>query len=247
MGSVIPASYFQSINAIAIVLLAPLSVGLWSMLAKRNAEPASPYKQALGLMLLAMGYLVIALGVKGMEPGVKVSMMWLVSLYSIHTLGELCLSPIGLSMVNKLAPVKFASLLMGVWFLSTSAANKFAGDLSRLYPEPVVAVSTVEALETERSVALFPKGYVKETQKVGGVPVIPTELVNLAGIEDTTVRTDLRKRVEASLVPNDKAFLGFKISNLYDFFMLFVFMAGASSILLALISKKLLTMMHGVR
>jgi POT family proton-dependent oligopeptide transporter len=129
-GSTIPASYFQSINAVAIVLLAPLFVTLWTMLGKRNLEPSSPYKQALGLALLAVGYWVIAQGVEGLEAGQRVSMMWLFALYLIHTLGELCLSPIGLSMVNKLAPVKFASLLMGVWFLSTASANKFAGTLS---------------------------------------------------------------------------------------------------------------------
>ena len=114
------------------------------------------FKQALGLFLLAVGYLVIAFGVQGLQPGVKVSMIWLVSLYTIHTLGELCLSPIGLSMVNKLAPAKFASLLMGVWFLSTSAANKFAGTLSGLYPEPVVAVSTIQEIESNNSITLLP-------------------------------------------------------------------------------------------
>lgn len=134
--SVVPASFFQSINAVAIVLFAPLFSILWTGLGKANREPASPYKQAIGLFLLAIGYLVIAIGVKDLGPGVKVSMFWLVTLYTIHTFGELCLSPIGLSMVNKLAPAKFASLLMGVWFLSTAAANKFAGVLSSFYPDP---------------------------------------------------------------------------------------------------------------
>jgi proton-dependent oligopeptide transporter, POT family len=133
----VPASYFQSINAVAIVLLAPIFVMIWAGLSRRGKEPASPYKQAIGLVLLALGYVVIAFGVKTLAPGEKASMMLLFSLYFIHTLGELCLSPIGLSMVNKLAPVKFASLLMGVWFLSTAAANKFAGMLSALYPEDV--------------------------------------------------------------------------------------------------------------
>jgi POT family proton-dependent oligopeptide transporter len=136
-GTVIPTSYFQAINAVAIVIFAPLFVWIWGGLGKRNLEPASPFKQAMGLFLLSMGYLVIAFGVKGIDPSTKVSMVWLVSLYTIHTYGELCLSPIGLSMVNKLAPVKLASLLMGVWFLSTAAANKFAGTLSALYPEEV--------------------------------------------------------------------------------------------------------------
>ncbi|MEQ1733693.1 MAG: peptide MFS transporter [Bacteroidia bacterium] len=134
--TVIPASFFQSINAVAIVIFAPIFGLLWTYLGNKNQEPASPYKQAIGLFLLAIGYLVIAVGVKDLGPGVKVSMFWLITLYTIHTFGELCLSPIGLSMVNKLAPVKFASLLMGVWFLSTAAANKFAGVLSSFYPEP---------------------------------------------------------------------------------------------------------------
>lgn len=132
----VPASFFQSINAVAIVIFAPFFAMLWNALGRKNLEPASPYKQSIGLFLLAIGYLVIAFGVKDLAPGIKVSALWLVSLYIIHTFGELCLSPIGLSMVNKLAPLKFASLLMGVWFLSTASANKFAGMLSALYPDP---------------------------------------------------------------------------------------------------------------
>jgi POT family proton-dependent oligopeptide transporter len=135
LGYEIPASYFQSVNAVLIVILAPIFAAFWTFLGKRNSEPASPTKQAFGLLFLAIGYLVIAFGVKGIQPELKVSMMWLFGLYLLHTIGELCLSPIGLSMVVKLAPAKFASLLMGVWFLSTASANKFAGTLSALYPE----------------------------------------------------------------------------------------------------------------
>jgi POT family proton-dependent oligopeptide transporter len=246
-GKTIPASFFQAINAVAIVLLAPAFVGLWSVLGKKNLEPASPYKQALGLFLLALGYVVIAMGVKGLAPGVRVSMMWLISLYTIHTLGELCLSPIGLSMVNKLAPVRFASLLMGVWFLSTSAANKFAGTLSGLYPEPVVAVSTVEKLEADKGVALFPKEYDKQKRKVNEVPVIAMELVQLGEVKDQPTKDGIKQVMETNLVDNAKSFLGFKIATLYDFFMLFVVMAAASSLMLFLLSKKLLDWMHGVR
>ena len=246
-GSTIPASYFQSINAVAIVLLAPIFVGIWGALGKRNLEPASPFKQALGLFLLALGYLVIALGVKDLQPGVKVSMIWLTSLYTIHTLGELALSPIGLSMVNKLAPVKFASLLMGVWFLSTSAANKFAGELSTLYPEPVVAVQTVQALEADAGARLFPAGYKLDSQKVGGVDVIAMEKIQLGEIKDAAKKDAVKKTIESSLVKNPKLFLGFEIVTLYDFFMLFVVMAGAASVVLFAVSKKLLQMMHGVR
>jgi POT family proton-dependent oligopeptide transporter len=131
----IPASSYNSVNAIFIVILAPLFAEFWGKLGRRNMEPASPYKQALGLLFLSLGYVVIAIGVQGLVPGVKVSMMWLIILYLLHTIGELCLSPIGLSLVNKLAPARFASVLMGTWFLANATANKFAGTLSSFYPE----------------------------------------------------------------------------------------------------------------
>jgi len=135
IGWTMPASWFQSFNAVFVILLAPLFAQLWLALGAKNREPSSPVKQAIGLLLLALGYLIIAIGVQGVEPGVKVSILWLAGLYFIHTMGELCLSPIGLSMVNKLSPVRFASLLMGVWYLSMATANKLAGALSTLYPE----------------------------------------------------------------------------------------------------------------
>lgn len=133
-GWEMPASYFQSINPLAIIIFAPLFAVLWTKLGQRNLEPPSPLKQAIGLFLLSMGYLVIAFGVKGVTADQKVSMFWLFSMYILHTLGELCLSPIGLSMVAKLAPARLASLLMGIWFMSTAMANDFAGMLSKLYP-----------------------------------------------------------------------------------------------------------------
>jgi len=134
-GWTMPASFFQSFNPVFIVILGLVFSNLWIQLGKRNLDPASPIKQAMGLFFLALGYLVIAIGVKDIEPGVKVSILWLTGLYFIHTMGELMLSPIGLSMVNKLAPLRFASLLMGVWYMSMATANKFAGMLSGLYPE----------------------------------------------------------------------------------------------------------------
>lgn len=130
-----PASWIQSFNPFFVVILAAVMPGIWSLLNKRGMEPSSPTKQAIGLLLLSLGYLVICFGVKDIEPGVKISLVWLVGLYFIHTMGEICLSPIGLSMVNKLTPVRFASLMMGIWYLSTATANKFAGILSGLYPE----------------------------------------------------------------------------------------------------------------
>lgn len=129
----VPASLFQSLNSIFVVTLAPVFAWLWLKLGRH--EPSSPTKMAIGLLLLCLGYLWIAFGVNSVQPGIKVSMIWLTGMYMMHTMGELCLSPIGLSLVNKLAPLKFASLLMAVWFLANAFANKLAGVLSALYPE----------------------------------------------------------------------------------------------------------------
>lgn len=143
-GWEMPASYFQSINPLAIILLAPLFSSMWLGLSARNMEPSSPMKMAIGLLLLSLGYIVIAFGVYGLDAATKISLWWLVILYLLHTMGELCLSPIGLSMVSKLAPARLSSLLMGTWFLANAAANKFAGTLSALIP-PGAGEEVVEA------------------------------------------------------------------------------------------------------
>ncbi len=135
MGWTMPASWFQSVNAVAIVIFAPVFAWLWSQLGKRGLDPSTPVKMSFGFVFLAIGYLIIAFGVKGVDPTTKVSMMWLIGLYLMHTFGELCLSPIGLSAVSKLSPPRFASLMMGVWYLSSAGANKMAGVLSSFYPE----------------------------------------------------------------------------------------------------------------
>lgn len=172
----VPASWFQSLNSTFVVIFAPLFAWLWLKLGKN--EPSAPTKMAIGLALLAVGYLWIGQGVKDVAPDTKVSMIWLVGMYMLHTWGELCLSPIGLSLVNKLAPLKFASLLMAVWFLANAVANKLAGVLSALAPTEGKATS----------------------------------------------------------------FLGYQMSNNYDFFMLFVGMAGVASLVLFAITRKLQAM-----
>ena len=240
----IPASAFQSVNAIAIVIFAPIFSILWTALGNKGMEPASPYKQSIGLLLLAAGYAVIAIGVKGIEPSAKVNMMWLLSLYLIHTFGELCLSPIGLSMVNKLAPVKFASLLMGVWFLSTASANKFAGTLSSYYPETMLSVAAVQNEQTMKNIVVCEKLDKKET--INGADFISIDLINLESIKDKTVKAEVVKNIFANSVIKEKSFVGYKINSLYSFFMLFVFMAGIAAVILFFLSKKLLTMMHGI-
>lgn len=243
-GTDIPASYFQSINAVAIVIFASLFVAMWGFLSRRGKEPASPYKQAIGLFLLALGYLVIAFGVKGIDPSTKVSMFWLVSLYMIHTFGELCLSPIGLSMVNKLAPVKFASLLMGVWFLSTATANKFAGTLSSYYPETMLTVAAVENQKTVNGFDLTTK--MDKAEEINGTKYISIDLVSFESVPKER-KNDILKETFSGSIVKEKSFLGYKINDLYSFFMLFVFMAGISSVILFFLSRKLLQMMHGVR
>lgn len=134
MGGEFKVTWFQSINPIVVVCFAPIMAALWSFLGKRGLEPASPVKQAIGLALLSVGYIVIAVATNGVDPSVRISMFWLIALYFLHTIGELSLSPIGLSMVNQLSPARFASLLMGVWFMSNAASNILMGQLATLLP-----------------------------------------------------------------------------------------------------------------
>ena len=138
---VIPASFFQAINPVAIILFAPVFAWIWTKLGSSNKEPNTPLKMALGLFLLSLGFAVLVFGSKIADTGAKVSPLWLVGAYVLHTFGELSLSPIGLSMVTKLSPVKLASLLMGIWFGSNAAANWLAGQLSTFYPEAGKATS----------------------------------------------------------------------------------------------------------
>lgn len=141
-GYTVPPSLFQNFNGFFIVTCAPLMAFVWGFLGKRNAEPSSVYKMAIGLFLLTLGYVVIEIPVKSLVPGIKVSMFYLVALYFLHSIGELCLSPIGLSLVNKLSPAKYVSLMMAVWYLAPAIANKAAGMISALYPEPEKGIVT---------------------------------------------------------------------------------------------------------
>lgn len=176
-GYTMPSSYFQSFNSAFIIILAPVLAWIWLKMGKK--QPSTPAKMGLGLILLASGYFWIAYGVKDVQSNVQVSMIWLTGMYLLHTLGELCLSPIGLSLFNKLSPLRFASLLMAVWFLGNAGGNKLAGVLSSLYPS----------------------------------------------------------------VGKKTSFLGYQISNLHEFFMLFVVMAGIAGIILLLLSNRLKKMM----
>jgi POT family proton-dependent oligopeptide transporter len=132
----IPSSWFQSVNPFVIIIFAPIFAWIWTVLGKAGKEPSTALKMVLGLALLATGFLFMVIGGSRADTGVLVSPFWLVAAYTFHTWGELCLSPVGLSYVTKVAPVKFASLLMGVWFLANAAANKIAGSLAAFTPTP---------------------------------------------------------------------------------------------------------------
>ncbi len=122
----IPASWFQILNSFFIVSFAPLFSRLW----ESRVNPSAPIKFGLGLILLGLGFGVLALGSMSIGQGDRtamVSIWWLVIAYWFHTMGELCVSPVGLSYVSKLAPVKFVGLMFGVWFLATAVANYLAG------------------------------------------------------------------------------------------------------------------------
>ena len=134
-GFEVPVTWFQSVNPVLIVLLAPMFARLWMNLGKRNMDPSTPRKMSFGLFLASAGFLILIPASSIASEGTRVSMLWLIGVYLTHTIGELCLSPIGLAMVNKLAPVKFLSLLMGVWFTSNFAANLVAGLFAGLYDQ----------------------------------------------------------------------------------------------------------------
>lgn len=130
----IPPSMVQIFNGIFVVLLAiPFSM-LWDKLRARSREPISPMKQAFGLALIALSYFIIAHNVKDLGISGLLAVKWLILLYLIQTCGELCLSPIGLSLVGKLAPRRFQSLLYGVFFLSNASGYALAGTLGSILP-----------------------------------------------------------------------------------------------------------------
>ncbi len=126
----VSASIFQSINPIYIIMLAPLFAGLWTWLAKKGLEPSTPAKFGLALIQLGAGFLVLVLGANsvGMENMTPVIFIFLI--YLLHTTGELCLSPVGLSAMNRLAPAHMASLIMGTWFFASATGNFVAGLIS---------------------------------------------------------------------------------------------------------------------
>ncbi|MET3531375.1 MFS transporter [Chryseobacterium flavum] len=215
-----PPSMVQIFNGIFVVILAvPFSL-IWDKLRAKGKEPVSPFKQAMGLALIALSYFIIAHNVKDLGNSGLLAIKWLMLLYFIQTCGELCLSPIGLSLVGKLAPKRFASLLYGVFFISNAAGYALAGSLGALIP------ATGDKF--------------KKAQEIG---------VNLQDVLDkkVTLTADQVAAFEKAQLPlHNPTFVGFEIHNLFEFFMVFVVLCGIAAVILGLISPILKKMMHGV-
>lgn len=220
-GWKMPASMVQIFNGLFVVILAFPFSWLWGKLNDKGKEPISPVKQAIGLLLIALSYFIIAHNVKDLGNSGLLAIKWLVLLYLIQTCGELCLSPIGLSLVGKLSPKRFASLLYGVFFISNAAGYALAGTLGAVLP---------------------PTGDKYNTAQEMGI--------NLQGILDKTVTAtpeQLDMLNEKQISTTYPEFAGFQIHNLYEFFMVFVILCGVASVILFLLTPALKKMMHGVK
>lgn len=155
MGVTIPASMFQSVNSIFIITLALPFAGLWVWLSKRRLEPDTPVKFALGMLQMSLGFGVMVYGASLAGADGKVGLIWLMLGYLFQTTGELCLSPVGLSMITKLSVKRVVGMMMGVWFLSNAAAGFVSSILARgssvhtangEATDPIIALNAYSAL-----------------------------------------------------------------------------------------------------
>ncbi len=221
LGWDMPPSMVQIFNGIFVFAFAfPFSI-LWDRLRARGKEPLSTVKQAIGLGLIAVSYFIIAHNVKDLGNSGLLGIQWLILLYLIQTFAELCLSPIGLSLVGKLSPKRFASLLFGVFFLSNAAGYALAGSLGALIP------ATGDKF--------------KKAQELG---------IDLKAILDKTVTPtaeQIKLLDENQISSANPVFVGIEIHNLYEFFMVFVVLTGLAAIILFSITPVLRRMMHGVK
>ena len=221
LGYNIPPSMVQIFNGLFVMMFAfPFSY-LWDKMRANGQEPAAPVKQSIGLALIAVSYFIIANNVANLGNTGLLAVKWLILLYLIQTFGELCLSPIGLSLVGKLAPKRFSSLLFGVFFLSNASGYALAGTLGAILP----ATGEQFKLASENG-------------------------INLQGILDKSITPTAQQLdflVKNKISIDYPTFAGFTIHNLYEFFMVFVVLCGIASILLFAISPRLKKMMHGIR
>lgn len=220
-GWTMPPSMVQIFNGLFVVMFAiPFSM-LWDKLREKGKEPTSPFKQATGLLLIAISYFIIAHNVKDLGNSGMLAIYWLILLYLIQTFGELCLSPIGLSLVGKLAPKRFASLAYGVFFISNAAGYALSGTLGSILP------ATGDKF--------------KKAEELG---------IDLQGVLDksiTPTAEQLQLLDTNQISAAYPTFVGFEIQNLYEFFMVFVILCGIASIILFAITPILKKMMHGIK
>jgi len=220
-GWEMPPSMVQIFNGMFVVILAiPFSM-LWDKLRAKGKEPISPFKQAVGLALMAVSYFIIAYNVKDLGNTGLLAIKWLILLYFIQTCGELCLSPIGLSLVGKLSPKRFSSLLYGVFFISNAAGYALAGTLGSILP------ATGDKFEKAKGLG-----------------------IDLQGVLDKSVALtpEIEKTLTDNQLPiHYPNFAGFEITSLFEFFMVFVILCGIASVILASLTPVLKRMMHGIR
>jgi POT family proton-dependent oligopeptide transporter len=216
-----PPSMVQIFNGLFVVIFAfPFSV-LWDKLRAKNREPLSTVKQSIGLLLIAVSYFIIANNVKDLGNSGLLAIKWLILLYLIQTFAELCLSPIGLSLVGKLAPKRFASLAYGVFFISSAAGYALSGTLGSILP------ATGDKF--------------KKATELG---------IDLQGVLDksiTPTAEQVKLLADNQISDHYPSFAGFEITNLYEFFMVFVVLCGIASVILFLLTPVIKKMMHGVR
>lgn len=216
-----PPSMVQIFNGIFVVILAvPFSI-LWDKLRNRGKEPISPMKQSFGLILIALSYFIIAYNVKDLGNSGLLAVKWLVLLYFIQTCGELCLSPIGLSLVGKLSPKRFASLLYGVFFISNAAGYALAGTLGAILP------ATGDKFKKASELGI-------NLQDVLDKKIVPTA-------------QQAKLLADNQLPAEYPVFAGFTIHNLFEFFMVFVVLCGIAAVILFALTPLLKKLMHGIK
>jgi POT family proton-dependent oligopeptide transporter len=216
-----PPSMVQIFNGLFVVAFAvPFSM-LWDYLRSKNSEPISPMKQAFGLALIALSYFIIAHNVKDLGNNGLLAIKWLILLYLIQTCAELCLSPIGLSLVGKLSPKRFSSLLYGVFFLSNASGYALAGTLGSIMP------ATGDKFVKAKELGI-------DLQAVLDKTVTPTA-------------EQLKLLSDNQISDHNPVFAGFEIHNLFEFFMVFVVLTGLAAVILFALTPVLKKLMHGVR
>lgn len=216
-----PPSMVQIFNGVFVFAFAfPFSI-MWDKLRAKGKEPLSTMKQAIGLGLIALSYFIIAHNVKDLGNSGLLAIKWLILLYLIQTFAELCLSPIGLSLVGKLSPKRFSSLLFGVFFLSNAAGYALAGSLGALIP------ATGDKF--------------KKAQELG------IDLQSILDKKITATAEQIKLLGDNQISASNPVFAGFEIHNLYEFFMVFVVLTGLAAIILFLLTPVLRKMMHGVK